>query len=77
MSSIRFEYGSDRIVTLILDAPGQAVNMMSTAFMAELADAVAKLESERDTLAGAILTSAKSTFFAGGDLHALASVQPE
>ena len=77
MSTIRFEYGADHIATLILDTPGQAVNMMSAAFMADLSSAVTRLEGERDRLVGVILTSAKSTFFAGGDLRALAAVQPE
>ncbi len=77
MSTIRFEHGADPIATLILDTPGQAVNMMSAAFMADLSSAVARLEGERDRLAGVILTSAKNTFFAGGDLRALAAVQPE
>ena len=77
MSTIRFEYGADRIATLILDTPGEAVNMMSAAFMADLASVVTRLEGERERLAGVILTSAKSTFFAGGDLRALVAVRPE
>ena len=77
MSTIRFDYGADHIVTLMLDTPGQAVNMMSAEFMSDLASAVTRLEGERDRIAGVILASAKSTFFAGGDLRALASVRPE
>jgi 3-hydroxyacyl-CoA dehydrogenase/enoyl-CoA hydratase/3-hydroxybutyryl-CoA epimerase len=36
--------------------------------------AVARLEAEKDSIAGVIVTSAKKTFFAGGDLNELIKV---
>ena len=77
MSSIGFHHGADGIVTLTLDAPGEPVNTMTASFQADLASTVERLEAERDQFVGVILTSAKTSFFAGGDLRSLASVQPE
>ena len=77
MSSIRYDRDADGIVTLTLDAPGEAVNTMNAAFQADLAAVVARLEAERDQVSGVVFTSAKPTFFAGGDLRALVAVQPE
>ena len=39
--------------------------------------ALDRLEAERDDITGVIITSAKKTFFAGGDLDALGSRRPE
>ncbi len=77
MSSIRYQSGEQGVVTLVLDAPGRSVNTMNAAFRAELASVVDRLEAERETIRGVVLTSAKRTFFAGGDLHALLAVRPE
>src|SRR5690606_10017314 len=71
MSSIRYEKGADGVVTLLLDAPDQPVNTMNAGFQADLRESVARLEAERHQIRGVIVTSAKRTFFAGGDLRAL------
>jgi len=62
---VRYEKGADGIVTLTFDAPGP-VNTMTAAWQAAFADAVAKLA--KDSITGAILCSAKKTFFAGAEL---------
>ncbi|MGE0805157.1 MAG: 3-hydroxyacyl-CoA dehydrogenase NAD-binding domain-containing protein, partial [Burkholderiaceae bacterium] len=77
MSSIRYDKDAEGIVTLTLDAPGAPVNTMSAAFKAELAETVERLRAEGDALRGVILTSAKRTFFAGGDLKALVAITPD
>lgn len=77
MSSIRYQKGEQGVVTLVLDAPDQAVNTMNAAFREDLAATVDRLEAERESLRGVVLTSAKRTFFAGGDLHSLLAVGPE
>ncbi len=76
MSSIRYQKDERGVVTLVLDAPDQAVNTMNAAFRADLAAVADRLEAEREDIRGVVLTSAKRTFFAGGDLHALLAVQP-
>ena len=77
MSSIGYHRDADGIVTLTLDAPGEPVNTMNAAFQADLAVAVARLEAEREQVAGVMVSSAKSSFFAGGDLRSLIAVGPE
>ncbi len=74
---IAYHLDSDGIVTLCMDMPGQAVNTMNQAFQKAFAAIVARLYQERENIRGVLLTSAKSTFFAGGDLRELLALQPE
>lgn len=64
------------IVTLVLDDPNQSANTMNAAFIDSLTAVVDRLEAERDSLRGVIVTSAKKTFFAGGDLNMLIQATP-
>ncbi|MGE4243772.1 3-hydroxyacyl-CoA dehydrogenase NAD-binding domain-containing protein [Ramlibacter sp.] len=68
---IRYERDAEGIVTLTFDAPGAAVNTMTEAMRECLLQSVQELAATRDTIVGVILTSAKETFFAGGDLNKL------
>jgi len=70
-STIRYDRGDDGIVVLTLDDPEQSANTMNAAYRASLADSLDRLEAERDTIEGVVITSAKQTFFAGGDLNDL------
>ncbi|MEV0305917.1 3-hydroxyacyl-CoA dehydrogenase NAD-binding domain-containing protein [Streptomyces prasinus] len=76
-TTIRWEEDADRVVTLVLDDPGQSVNTMNAAFIDSLDVVVDRLEGRRDTLKGVVVASAKETFFAGGDLRDLSVVTPE
>src|SRR3954451_16762495 len=75
--TIRWEQDEDGIVTLILDDPEQSANTMNAAYGASIRAAVDRLEAEKDSIAGVVITSAKKTFFAGGDLKDLKKVTPE
>ncbi|MCX6129524.1 MAG: 3-hydroxyacyl-CoA dehydrogenase NAD-binding domain-containing protein, partial [Proteobacteria bacterium] len=77
MNDIRFEKDQDSIVTLILDAQGQSANTMNAAFRSSLRELTKKILEDRQNIKGIILTSAKSTFFAGGDLKDLIKVGPD
>ncbi|WP_328367805.1 3-hydroxyacyl-CoA dehydrogenase NAD-binding domain-containing protein [Micromonospora zamorensis] len=68
ITTIRYDRGADGIVTLTLDDPDQSANTMNRAYAASMSAILDRLEAERDDVAGVIVTSAKSTFFAGGDL---------
>ncbi|MFN8132409.1 MAG: 3-hydroxyacyl-CoA dehydrogenase NAD-binding domain-containing protein [Solirubrobacteraceae bacterium] len=70
-NTIRYERGDDGIVVLTLDDPEQSANTMNQAYQASMAAAVDRLEAEKDEITGVIIASAKSTFFAGGDLNEL------
>ncbi|MGW9433190.1 3-hydroxyacyl-CoA dehydrogenase NAD-binding domain-containing protein [Streptomyces decoyicus] len=67
----------DGIVVLTMDDPADSANLMNDAFAASLAVTVDRLEAERETVTGVILTSAKRSFFAGADLTVLRRTAPE
>ena len=70
-TTIRWERDEDGIVVLTLDDPNHSANTMNAAYKASMAATVDRLEAERDEITGVVITSAKNTFFAGGDLHEL------
>jgi 3-hydroxyacyl-CoA dehydrogenase/enoyl-CoA hydratase/3-hydroxybutyryl-CoA epimerase len=74
MSSIRYEKDADNIVHVIFDNPTESANLMNSAFRVDFAQTIARLQGESD-LAGVILRSAKSTFFAGADLKEMVEAQ--
>jgi 3-hydroxyacyl-CoA dehydrogenase/enoyl-CoA hydratase/3-hydroxybutyryl-CoA epimerase len=67
-----FEYAKDaqNLVTLTMNLPGRPVNVINDEMAQGLAQALDRLEAEKD-LAGVILTSAKKVFMAGGDIDGL------
>ncbi|MFE6616718.1 3-hydroxyacyl-CoA dehydrogenase NAD-binding domain-containing protein [Amycolatopsis sp. NPDC057786] len=75
--TIRWEQDADGIVVLTLDDPKQSANTMNADFRESLGVVVDRLEAEKDTITGVVLTSAKKTFFAGGDLNDLIQAKPE
>ncbi|WP_217137045.1 3-hydroxyacyl-CoA dehydrogenase NAD-binding domain-containing protein [Streptomyces sp. AC558_RSS880] len=75
-TTIRWEESDDHVVTLVLDDPDQSVNTMNAAFVDSLDAVAARLAERRDAVRGVIVTSAKKSFFAGGDLRDLISVTP-
>jgi len=70
-STIRWERDDDGVVILTLDDPNQSANTMNAAYAASMRATVQRLQAERDEITGVIITSAKKTFFAGGDLNDL------
>ncbi|MGW9480275.1 3-hydroxyacyl-CoA dehydrogenase NAD-binding domain-containing protein [Saccharomonospora azurea] len=74
--TIRWEQDSDGIVVLTLDDPNQSANTMNADFRESLRATVDRLEAEKDSITGVVLTSAKKTFFAGGDLNDLIKAAP-
>ncbi len=71
METIRYEKDAEGVVTLTFDAPGAPVNTMTGAWQADFEQAIGRLASEKDSIAGVILASAKNTFFAGAELKEL------
>ena len=78
-STIKYERGDDGIVVLTLDDPNQSANTMNEAYVRSMGETVDRLASEVEAgdVKGVILTSAKKTFFAGGDLNDLIQAKPE
>ena len=76
-SAVRWDKDSDGIVVLTLDDPTQSANTMNELYKESMAAAVARLEQEKDEITGVVVTSAKKTFFAGGDLKMMVQAGPE
>ncbi|MFZ3566964.1 3-hydroxyacyl-CoA dehydrogenase NAD-binding domain-containing protein [Streptomyces sp. BH097] len=76
-TTIRWEQDDTGIVTLVLDDPNQSANTMNQAFKDSIAAIADRAEAERDSIRGIIYTSAKKTFFAGGDLKDMMKAGPE
>jgi 3-hydroxyacyl-CoA dehydrogenase/enoyl-CoA hydratase/3-hydroxybutyryl-CoA epimerase len=76
-STITYERGEDGIVLLTLDDPNQSANTMNAAYIASMGATLDRLEAEKDEIKGVVITSAKKTFFAGGDLNDLKTVTRE
>ena len=65
----------DGVVVLTIDDPSQGANTMNQAYIESIRETVDRLESEKDAIAGVVITSGKKTFFAGGDLNDLRKVK--
>lgn len=76
-TAIRWEKDADNIVTLTLDDPNQSANTMNELYQQSMAATVARLQAEKESIRGVIITSAKKTFFAGGDLRMLIQAGPQ
>jgi 3-hydroxyacyl-CoA dehydrogenase / enoyl-CoA hydratase / 3-hydroxybutyryl-CoA epimerase len=76
-STIRWDKDDDGVVILTLDDPNQSANTMNAAYGESITATVQRLEAEKDDITGVVITSAKSTFFAGGDLNDLKKVTPD
>ncbi|WP_309234673.1 3-hydroxyacyl-CoA dehydrogenase NAD-binding domain-containing protein [Nocardia sp. XZ_19_385] len=74
---IGWEQDSDGIVVLTMDDPNQGANTMNELYKNSMTATVERLEAEKDSITGVVLTSAKKTFFAGGDLKNMMKVGPE
>ncbi|WP_282791871.1 3-hydroxyacyl-CoA dehydrogenase NAD-binding domain-containing protein [Streptomyces sp. CC224B] len=76
-TTIRWEQDDTGVVTLVLDDPDQSANTMNQAFKDSIIAIADRAEAEKDSIRGIVYTSAKNTFFAGGDLKEMIQVGPE
>ncbi len=74
--AVRWERGEDGIALVTLDDPGRSANTMNDRYRVGMGEVVDALVVARDQLTGVIVTSAKRTFFAGGDLDTLSEATP-
>ncbi|TCO52392.1 3-hydroxyacyl-CoA dehydrogenase NAD-binding domain-containing protein [Actinocrispum wychmicini] len=72
---IRWEQDADGIVTLTMDDPNQSANTMNDTYRESMHETVERLAAEQESITGVILTSAKKTFFAGGDLKLMSKTR--
>jgi 3-hydroxyacyl-CoA dehydrogenase/enoyl-CoA hydratase/3-hydroxybutyryl-CoA epimerase len=76
-NTIQWDKDADGIVTLTLDDPTGSANVMNEHYSESMHRAVERLVAEKDSITGVVITSAKKTFFAGGDLKGMIQAQPE
>nr|WP_134430615.1 3-hydroxyacyl-CoA dehydrogenase NAD-binding domain-containing protein [Mycobacterium ulcerans] len=76
-NTIQWDKDADGIVTLTMDAPSGSANVMNEAYIESMGKAVDRLVAEKDSITGVVITSAKKTFFAGGDLTSMIQAGPE
>ena len=76
-NTIQWDKDADGIVTLTMDDPSGSANVMNEAYIEAMGKAVDRLVAEKDSITGVVITSAKKTFFAGGDLTAMIKAGPE
>lgn len=76
-NTIRYQKDGDGVVVLTMDDPNQSANTMNADYIASMRTAVDRLVAEKDDITGVVITSAKKTFFAGGDLHDLMATRKE
>ena len=75
MKTIRYTL-QDGIATVTFDEPGSPVNTMCQQWQDDLHALAAQVLADRAAIRGMLLTSAKSTFFAGADLKATMRLTP-
>ncbi|MGP9724445.1 3-hydroxyacyl-CoA dehydrogenase NAD-binding domain-containing protein [Corynebacterium sp. AOP40-9SA-29] len=75
---IAWETDGNGVVTLTIDDPNSPVNTMNAAFETSLAEIAEKLRTgvEAGEVTGVVVTSAKKTFFAGGDIKTMITATP-
>jgi 3-hydroxyacyl-CoA dehydrogenase/enoyl-CoA hydratase/3-hydroxybutyryl-CoA epimerase len=76
-NTIQWDKDSDGIVTLTMDDPSGSANVMNDAYIESMGKAVDRLVAEQDSVTGVVITSAKKTFFAGGDVKTMIQAKPE
>src|SRR3954447_20691630 len=76
-TAVKYERGDDGIVVLTLNDPTASANTMNDLYRASMAEAVDRLYAEQADLAGVVITSAKKTFFAGGNLKSMLAATPD
>jgi 3-hydroxyacyl-CoA dehydrogenase/enoyl-CoA hydratase/3-hydroxybutyryl-CoA epimerase len=74
-TAVHYERDADGVVTLTLDDPTSSANTMNELYISSMQAAVDRLYDEiaqdEQSVTGVVVTSAKKTFFAGGDLKSM------
>ena len=76
-NTIQWDKDADGIVTLTMNDPTGSANVMNEHYQESMHNAVERLVAEKDSVTGVVITSAKKTFFAGGDLKGMIKLGPE
>jgi 3-hydroxyacyl-CoA dehydrogenase/enoyl-CoA hydratase/3-hydroxybutyryl-CoA epimerase len=72
-AAVRIDVDAAGIATVTLDLPGRSMNVITQAFVRELAGAIERIATD-GAIRGAIITSGKSAFIAGADLMEIVNI---
>ena len=72
-AAIRVDVDTAGIATVTLDLPGRSMNVITQAFVGELAGAIDRIATD-GAIRGAIITSGKPAFIAGADLMEIVNI---
>src|SRR5680860_425514 len=75
--ALRWDQDPDGIVVLTLDDPTSSANTMNDLYKESMGEAIDRLEAEKDDITGVVVTSAKTSFFAGGNLKRMLEAGPD
>ncbi len=75
-NTIAWDKDADGIVTLTLDDPTGSANVMNEHYIESMGKTIERLVAEKDSITGVVITSAKNTFFAGGDVKSMIKIGP-
>ena len=75
MKTIQYQL-KDGIATVTFDEPDSPVNTMCAQWKDDMHALTAQILQDKEAIRGILLTSAKSTFFAGADLKATMRIRP-
>jgi 3-hydroxyacyl-CoA dehydrogenase/enoyl-CoA hydratase/3-hydroxybutyryl-CoA epimerase len=76
MATFTWDDLGDGVVLLTMDEPGASAITMNDWFLETMTDTLDALEGRKAQLRGVVLTSAKSSFSAGGDLKMMVEATP-
>jgi 3-hydroxyacyl-CoA dehydrogenase / enoyl-CoA hydratase / 3-hydroxybutyryl-CoA epimerase len=75
MKTIQYSL-ADGIATVTFDEPNSPVNTMCQQWQDDMGALTAQIVKDKDAIKGILLTSAKTTFFAGADLKGVMRIKP-
>ncbi|MBK6321021.1 MAG: enoyl-CoA hydratase/isomerase family protein [Burkholderiales bacterium] len=75
MKTIQYSL-ADGIATVTFDEPNSPVNTMCLQWQDDMAALTEQIVKDKDAIKGILLTSAKTTFFAGADLKGVMRIKP-
>jgi 3-hydroxyacyl-CoA dehydrogenase / enoyl-CoA hydratase / 3-hydroxybutyryl-CoA epimerase len=75
MKTIQYSL-TDGIATVTFDEPNSPVNTMCQQWQDDMGALTAQIVKDKDAIKGILLTSAKTTFFAGADLKGVMRIKP-
>jgi len=70
MADLTVAVGPNGVAVLTIDTAGKPMNLATLQFGRELDEAVARIATDSE-IKGAVITSAKADFMAGGDIHGM------